>query len=365
MFVFIFLVLGLYSSINGSCMEYATKWDTISSQGMQLSSDEKACLIHDSTYPPLLHKLEYGPEYSLGVNMDRGGMGLRSDGTYYACLFDGTSGGGLDSAYAAQDFTDVMLDELGKCHVPITEDNDQARKAVTELMVRASFAKSKKNALYGDATCVFIDIAPESTKGLFTLNGGALGDSGIIHVDGKTKMAYLFETILKDDRTNTSDTGGCVSRRGMLYRPDNISVLSKEVISGDFVVLASDGLLDNLSRGEESEVLSLIINSTYFDAEANFDVTSTPSADDLKAYLESYPVDSNLTAEKIATRLNRYIRMLTLKKKTALQELLEAWEAAAKSQNTQVLNDLRLRFRQNNIDVPGKCDDCLVIVVQV
>ncbi len=364
-FYTVFLAIGIYAQVEGTCMQYATKSDSISSQGLIASTDERAILIHDSTYPPLLHKLEYGPDYSLGVNMDRGGFGIRDDNTIYACLFDGTSGGGLDSAYAAQDFTDEMIRQLGNSHIPISEDSDQARRLVTELLVRSSLAKPSRPSMYGDATCIFVDIAPLSQKGLYMLNGGALGDSGIIHIDSTSKRAHLFETILKDDRTNTADTGGCLTRRGMIYRPDNICVLSTQVAAKDFVVLASDGLLDNLSRDEEDDVLSLIVNSPFFDTLSTLEFSQKPSAYELEEFLKPYEGDNSLTAKKIVIRLNNYLRMLTAKKKAAQDALLQEWEKAALAQDSYKLQELGRRFRQNEVSFAGKCDDCLLIAFEI
>ncbi len=332
---------------------WSTTNESISSQGEIHSPEGKVCLIHDSTYPPLLHEVEYGHEFSRGINMDRGGIGRRDDGSFYGCLFDGTGGGGLDSAYAAQDFTEEMLKGLRQKIPQLTVD------LATNLMVQSSLAISQVGSFYGDATCVFVDTTPH------LLQGAALGDSGIIHIDGKTKKAHLFETILKDDRQNMSDTGGCISRRGMIYRPDNICVLVQEIQPGDFIVLASDGLIDNLFRSEESEVITQIINSSFFDGENFFDeeLGELPDADTLARRLLPYK-QTALTSITIARRLNRYLRLITAKKREALKRTLQAWQKAVREQDKDALEALSRQFKESDLRFIGKLDDCLIIAFE-
>ncbi len=321
----------------------------IYSQGIVSSPDENAVLFHDSTYPPLLHKLEYGSNYARGINMDRGGFGKRKDGSLFACLFDGTGGGGLASAYAAQDFTLAMLHELEQSPLKV-EDKEE----VKNLLHKTSHTN---DAPYGDATCVAVDILPDELRAI------ALGDSGIIHIEKKTKKAHLFETILKEDRTNTQDTGGCMGRGGRFYHPENICLFSTPISKGDFIVLASDGLLDNLARGEENELLTLIVTNSVFDEEASLPGQyELPDIDVLSTfYEESFP-SSPL---QIVKRLNNYIKSVTREKHEALKNCLEQWEEAKKRNDRDAILELMHAFKQTNHRLAGKCDDCLLICIKV
>ncbi|MBS0655070.1 MAG: hypothetical protein JSR46_04780 [Verrucomicrobia bacterium] len=346
-------------------IECSTKGTSSASQGLIELQDKSAALIHDSTYPPMLHMAEYGQEFSQGINMDRGGFGQRADGSRYACLFDGTGGGGLESLYAAQDFTDEMLRLLRSTPFQFSDVSEIGKGFVAQLLTQCSFARPTTN--FGDATCVFVDCVQEKQKGVWHLSGGALGDSGIIHIRHDGLRAHLFNTILKEDKTNMCDPGGCVGRYGMLYQPDNICALSQELAAGDFVVLASDGLLDNLYRGAEDEVLSLIVSSPFFDRaipemhEHHFN--HVPDPHELAKILKPFKATSEApTALQIATRLNHYIKFITAKKFEAFQPLLQEW---LRIQSAAAKKRLSRQFSEVNHAYPGKCDDCLVIALQV
>eukprot|EP00042_Codosiga_hollandica_P027387 m.136181 g.136181 ORF g.136181 m.136181 type:complete len:390 (-) comp52469_c0_seq1:259-1428(-) len=243
----------------------ATRIDFVSSQGLVAARDGSAAMMHESSTPSLYYKFRYGSEF--GLNMDRGGFGQSSNTTNFACVFDGVSCGGAINLYAAQAFADYTLEALRRYHHDM---NVTSLQQITQEIFTAATQKENNPKRFnpafegelGSATAVFAAVEVVESERTLVVHGAAVGDAVAILVNSTTTRASMLNTVARL-QGNPRDTGGQLTLcQGIL---GEISYFSRKVQPQDFILLATDGLTDNIDTGDFHAIIPFIMASPAFD----------------------------------------------------------------------------------------------------
>ena len=247
---------------------------------------------------------------------------LYRNGTNFGCVFDGVTSGGKINAYAAQAFTDFMMEWLAEnnalfCFGADHSAVDIARSALEGAANPSNYrtqADTIMQAEGGSATGAFVAFSKRSDS-MATLHGASIGDSAVIAVDIQTGRAQQLNPVV---RKHERDTGGqvtmCIGVDGPVW------TFNVEVHAGELVILTTDGFTDNVSVAELDSIVPLIIRSALFDDSVAFDCEPVLRADPEQpplAYLQSICKDSRLDqlcsveCETAARRLFNYIEWVT------------------------------------------------------
>eukprot|EP00048_Salpingoeca_helianthica_P003412 m.67139 g.67139 ORF g.67139 m.67139 type:complete len:377 (-) comp12691_c0_seq2:40-1170(-) len=295
-----------------------TDIDELGSQGVRESKDKSAAFVHGSTSPPTYYLCSYGIS---SINMDRGGIGHGKNGTNFACIFDGVTSGGKINAYAAQAFTDFMMGWLAENHADLGyggEANlvDVARAAfqdATRAENNPGRADSTKQAEGGSATGAFIAFQ-KAADGRAVLHGASIGDAAAIVVRPCEGTAHQLNPVYrKHERDNGGQLTMCLGLDGQVWS------FANEVAANEFVVLATDGLTDNILHEDFDRVVPLIMAAQLFDSIVAFDceyILKEPPEAPTYAFLRkltSGHVDppGDITCEAAARRLFNYVEWVT------------------------------------------------------
>lgn len=334
------------------------------SQLLVASPFKSLVFFHDSTVP----SNEYGDHFH---NSDHGGFGHGKDGTNFGAIFDGC-GSSIWAMKAAQAFTEASLKELAKSHREIKGSLSEIKEKAVDLfrtIARASEA--------GNATGGFVVFERLSATG-FQVNGAAVGDVAIIHVDRTRGSAFQLNQVDKNNPHDKRDPGGSICS-SQPNDPDiqKPSVFSKPVHHQDFIILASDGLIDNIQEGQAEKIIPLIIFSPVFDKDLaelvkmkkpwlDQNPDSLPSKEDLKDFIGGIDkLDRNVDNEVVAKRLNKYIKMITSEATEFIYNANQSVSAMNKdpkiSQEDQ--EGIKTAFKEKASSFPCKTDDCMIIVL--
>ena len=293
--------------------EIKTNADHIGSQGLKTS--KHSAYSHESTIPSEYYANKYDIDQvrkdcplsdqvkSLeGLNMDRGGIVERSDGTIAACLCDGVGGGGVFSMHAAQAFTDEALKYLQTKEARFYANNQSLGINLFNRLVTAPGPANDNNA--GSATCV-VATSRRLSDDEFEVHGAAIGDSVALHLDGTTfKITQL--NVIGRKGNSAKDSGGQIQAGAGIVDPKKISEFSLKVRRGDIIILASDGLTDNVTS---VELISTIVRKSFFDKKIQFtrDHRLLPSQEELSRYTDS----PTISPDQVVTRLKNYVEWVT------------------------------------------------------
>jgi serine/threonine protein phosphatase PrpC len=260
----------------------------LSSQGLESTEDGSISWMHSTTVPAEFYEASYNIKG--GCNMDRGGCGQTRNGQNFACVFDGVSAGGKVNAYAAQAFSEITLTGLGR---QLMQKLDRARdevETVTQLesltvMGKGLFARassSQSNPGYitaeheaegGAATGVFAYIQPRSQtrSGRNEVHGVAIGDAMAIQISTRrsgggqplaqpeARLLNTFERI----GNSATDTGGQITLG--IGVDGEVCPFCQTLGEEDLIILASDGLGDNIAQGEFAQIIPLIVRTAFFE----------------------------------------------------------------------------------------------------
>nr|WP_166155636.1 protein phosphatase 2C domain-containing protein [Neochlamydia sp. AcF84]NGY95006.1 hypothetical protein [Neochlamydia sp. AcF84] len=309
------------------------------SQGLKLSSGKSRAMYHESTVPANEYKIKGSPTEQIFRNMDRGAAG-QVDGKNYGIVCDGSSSGEYVMK-AAQAFTKSMEAFIRKGSFNKNLEPTALEELTKEVFVNASKSvKVDDNTYAKAATAVFATFSDiPDRRDIYLVNGGAIGDTIAVSVNRAQGTAKQLNTITKQNPMDHADSGGAL-QVGEMQKSDleKISTFSAEVNHDDVVILASDGLADNIYAGnleglspEEGAaevkrqlevILPLIIFSSKFDQSLeelksegqpwlDKDPPTLPTAEDLKEFTKDEVIDTSVDNEKIAQRLNNYIKFIT------------------------------------------------------
>ena len=375
---------------NGSELGTDHKWE---SQGFQVSEDGTRVVYHGSTVPDN----EYGDKF---MNMDKGAAG-KVDGKNYGVVCDG-SNSGVDVMGAAQAFTESLEDSIkqGRFNNPEVEHLNVVAGMAFKIAAESAKEYVKEGKRPPKATAVLANfVETPGDTGQYKVQGAAIGDAIAISISREKGTARHLNEIKRDNMKNLSDSGGSITA-GEMEGEDilKISTFSEPVGKDDVVILASDGLFDNLYADEKmgiALVIPKIIFSSKFDNPIGPEIKQPwldenpprlPTAKDLEEFTQGSSMIKEVTNETMARRLNNYVKFVTAEQKELVskankempelaakrKELRQAYEASKDPIETEKLKteiaSIDEKMNQTRLQVKNprnvaKTDDCMIIVM--
>lgn len=337
-------------------------------------AEPHAAYSHESSITLAYYRSEGAP---CRLNMDRGGFVKRADGTFACCLADGAGGSGVISAFTAAIIVNYVLGYLYShplgfsdkklLHVEAKRLFSQWAEALATEVPFTYHARGKR----GFTTCIFADCSHFDAASC-RVNIASLGDSAAFHISRDEKKAYLLNKMTRvvtaEGQVDVTDMGGWISSAGEIDRLRSLSTHVAVIPKKDFIVLVSDGLIDNLYAGSEEEIVSIVSFSPFFDTPLNTLLSFTrsweqdrmprlPTATQLKEFIaaNSSPelLDVPLTAPIITNRLKMYVQFVTYSQSVHEEAICSYRESPYKSRPKSYLKPA---------DEP-KTDDHLIITI--
>lgn len=197
-------------------------------------------------------------------------------GDYDFGVFDGVSGA------AKNQFGDLYSAQLsGATYSMMLQQRDKRGTVDTESALEYAFQALNSANAVGSTTATIVTVDTKSEPGYTILKGSNLGDSGVVVLrqggdDGRPFVAY--KTIPQMHFFNCPFQLGGASPDG----PDLATKIRVPLVSGDIVILASDGIYDNVY---ESQIIDLV--------EATMGQSPTVMAQALVAYSRQVQEDPN------------------------------------------------------------------------
>jgi hypothetical protein len=294
-----------------------------------------------------------------------------------------TSGGKIN-AYAAQAFAQFTLQWLAANHRAINAGNikQQAIDCFAEA-VRKEHNPGKVNPEYdaegGSATGVFVT-TEVVTRDTLIVHGAAIGDAVALLVSVPSGTTIQLNSYIRRGGSARDPGGQLCMCMGM---DGSVSAFSTSVAPHDLVILASDGLTDNIVPGELCVIVPFLICCTYFDNDTGSYSEPTmgasphlPTFDELDRITASTkPQDlRDVTAEVAARRLTNYLHWVTrsvheleqtyYSQKFRLKQLhkcVDDEDVVAEIRRTDAL--LMQMEASKKAMTAGKTDDCLIVVL--
>lgn len=200
---------------------------------------------------PLINKNSFSLER--GNFGDDAGFTCEKDSKFFFGIADGVSGN-TKKGFDARLFPTALMNTCKRLLMSGDEANE-FDESLFELLC-AAHAQVQQECVYGSSTVCLVSIGKFDGV-MSTLN---LGDSGYMIVRGAN---VLYKSVAQSHRYNAPYQIGCTPPELSdvdLYRdqPEDSICLKHRVKFGDFVVLSSDGLFDNLYEDE----IALIINNS-------------------------------------------------------------------------------------------------------
>ena len=211
------------------------------------------------------------------------------------------------------------------------------------------------------------------------VHGAAIGDAAVFLVHTATGLTKQLNTVAR--RGNSArDTGGQVT---MCIGVDGtVSSFTARAQSQDIIILATDGLTDNLDEVTGHQVITLVIRMPFFDVLPGTQsdaIIGTKSRFPAAAEIQKIPgavIEDILTVTpvQVVRRLGNYVKWVTLPKYHNEQSyfkatitLNELTSNRAPSQGEladieQLKMDLAAAERtKNEAGFAGKTDDCMIV----
>ena len=235
----------------------------------------------------------------------------------------------------------------------------------------------------GSSTGLFV--VPELlADGTVLVHGAALGDSVAFHIDRRTSLATQLNTYARRNHS-ARDPGGALSM--CMGLDGNVVAFSRPAAPNDLVVLASDGLTDNMDPAAQCEIVSLVLRAALFNAVPDTYCEATvgpaphlPSYAELERAVVVQAVDdlAGVSVATAARRLTNYVKWVTRNvyeleqtyfgQQWRLQEImrLKPADRGVFDHEAQTIKDLLRTMEASRGEVKaGKSDDCMVVVLQV
>ncbi len=313
-------------------------------------------------------------------------------------MLDGVTSGGVVNAYAAQSFAETILASLRELHTTITPDNlETLSTAMLEQCTRLANNPKHTNPAYdaegGSATVAFAIVNPTPqplAPGIVPHDpahgrpvqvlGAAVGDAAAYVIDSQKRHALRLNTVVRRNGS-ARDTGGQITMgQGIL---GTVCTFTAAVHETGFVLLATDGLTDNVNEEDSSAIIPLIMSSPYFDSiparpceTLSQPTPHLPSLVELAHALDGGPQPQALDTVSCATaaqRLVNYIDWITQPIQRAENQYYQAMlQEADLSQLKQTLEiqmtrealvtSMRELEAARKAGHAGKTDDCMIVV---
>eukprot|EP00055_Hartaetosiga_balthica_P010832 m.47483 g.47483 ORF g.47483 m.47483 type:complete len:440 (+) comp7333_c1_seq1:175-1494(+) len=234
------------------------------SQGIVNKPKDIGAYFHGSTSPPSYYKLSY--HLQEGLNMDRGGYGLSSDGTLFGVVCDGVTSGGVINLNAAQQFSEYILRWLAQHKGRFASmDEPMLKEEVNNIFLQATSFKNNRqgehNSEGGSATVALCAVIKRGNKIL--LMGASIGDASciVLNPDGTPS----FVTSYQRQGTSAKDTGGQITMCMGIH--GDVRPFIREIHRDSKILLVTDGVTDNITRREFGTMLNLIMRARLFNEE--------------------------------------------------------------------------------------------------
>lgn len=378
-----------------------TDASVVSSQGLLVSRDGSASFSHCSTSPPNYYDCIYSvPE---GMNMDRGGFGHASAGTNFGVVFDGVTAGGAINVYAAQAFAEYSLKWLAQFQDRLVEGQIEEVAANEIFSGCCAYTNNhgrrdpSMNSEGGSATGVVATFRRDGPQHALLL-GANIGDAVAIVIRMSSGMAEQVTYVKRrDNRAN--DTGGqltmCMGLNGAVWP------FSARLEARDLLVLATDGLSDNIFTQQLDTIIPSIVRARIFDG-VPVNVCDCvhgcdarlPGMADLLEIIGAGPSSMDalhtVAPEVAALRLTNYLQWVTRSIHAQEQDYYStrkrldrlhrasrrhgngvgdgggdaAAAAAAATAAQQMETRLSELTRLRKLGIAGKTDDCMVTVMR-
>lgn len=236
------------------------------------------------------------------------------NGTTFGCLFDGVTAGGEINAYAAQAFAEYSLKWLATNHDRLSIDDlaygDQFREAFRQCTLFANSPDLARKAEGGSATAVMATVH-RHRKNMYLL-GASMGDAACMIVnDHSVELASTWQRA----EFAGHDTGGqlsmCVGLQGVA------ATFKKPINKFNIIILATDGLTDNIHRAELEKILFFVVTSPAFNLPVTAELpgkgAALPKYSELSAMfgLTRAEPANMLSCEMVCRRIKHYIGWVT------------------------------------------------------
>lgn len=262
--------------------------------------------------------------------------------------------------FAAQAFVDEGMQMLGQDPILFTrpESNEEQGKKLFENLVQAE-GPAKENSA-GAAT--FIVASARKVADGYQVNGAALGDSVALHISMGTQMAAKQLNTVQRREGSKSDSGGQICAGDQVVNLEKTSSFSANVAAEDLIILASDGLIDNLQR---IDLLPLILQNPLFDQpiKNKWMRKDFPGTDQLMQLLNGQQA-SNPTPVQAVTRLNNYVDWVIRHRRDLENTGISLQSDINNTTDPSILS--RLKINADEVEdqlkkLCGKTDDVMII----
>ncbi|MBS0656504.1 MAG: protein phosphatase 2C domain-containing protein [Verrucomicrobia bacterium] len=301
------------------------KQKELGSQGLVTSPDGSYSYNHATSVPPSYYLNDHGFPYE--INMDRGGVVTKPDGSHAAAIADGLGGHTFFSAFVAHMICDFFLRTFAEKSMDFTENSEANKELAQALFVECALElqQALPSTLHGASTALFAECVPIGAR-MYRLQAIALGDGAVFHINSKTQEVTQLNTISrsldKEGKPDITSTGGCIYSDAHIEGKKNIIASTAEISEDDYVLLVTDGFLDNVRDGKVKEMIQLVAFQPFFDLpfdklvnHAPFRSGQLPTIDSINwcitlttAIRSSYPLP---TAEQVTKRLANYTKLVT------------------------------------------------------
>jgi hypothetical protein len=231
-------------------------------------------------------------------------------------MFDGVTAGGMINCHAAQAFAEYSLRWLGANQSRLGVSVEQSQQAFSDLFLQCTHFSNNpggdRQAEGGSATGVVASVVRRKRKGL-TLVGASVGDAACFVVPPDAAA----EAVTKWHRTeaNPKDSGGEMMMS--IGVQGSVTAFARTVTPRDLIVLATDGLTDNVLRSDMGRILPLIICSSLFQTPTEKQYPARysrlPTYKDIAALCHGFTMQSLLQVSpaNAVRRITNYLRWVT------------------------------------------------------
>jgi hypothetical protein len=135
-------------------------------------------------------------------------------------------------------------------------------------LVLQNFHHIERSPSGGAATAVAVSLNPTPGSGRWVVDGAAVGDACAILIHSNSWHATQLNSVKRRDN-NPMDTGGQIECCACAaVSPQDLSEFTVGLGEGDMLLLATDGLTDNvfdLGKGKSSLVVPFVVSLPFFD----------------------------------------------------------------------------------------------------
>ncbi|MBS0654840.1 MAG: hypothetical protein JSR46_03600 [Verrucomicrobia bacterium] len=324
----------------------------LGSHGFYESSDGSFSYNHATCVPIAYYQYEHSVRHQMWpcefeVNMDRGGVVTRPDGSLAACIADGAGGGGYFSAFVAQMISEYCLKRFALEPMKFIGDAEADKRTAQKLIVESCAhvgVQSPVGQNNGSSTLLFAECVPigiRDGKARYRVQVVSLGDCAAIHINCETKKATQLNSIKRElneqGKPTIMSTGGLIGTHFRAFGFENIDAHLSEASEDDYIVLVTDGFTDNVREGYIEEMVQFVAFNPFFDQSytdrekyprdwEQGGNCKLPTMEEISCFLITYggtlnPIFERPTAAQITKRLANYTSLVTATLKVGQEQL--------------------------------------------